>query len=85
MPMGAIKLASPIYRQPAGYQRGSPPLVVALSQARGVRDQLLYLAEDSIVATAKLVKAYVKAAFGTSHQLYLQIKGIEFPKQRKRG
>jgi len=23
--MGAIKLASPIYRQPAGYQRGSPP------------------------------------------------------------
>jgi len=84
MPMGAIKLASPIYRQPAGYQRAAS---VSGRTEPGARrsDQLLYLAEDSIVATAKLVKAYVKRPSGTSHQLYLQIKGIEFPKQRKRG
>lgn len=53
----------------------------ALSQARGVRDQLLYLADDSIVNTAKLVKAYVKAVFGGDHQLYKQIKGLEFKRR----
>lgn len=57
----------------------------ALSQARGLRDQLLYLAEDSVVNTALLIKAYVKAAFGADHQLYKQIKGIPFPRQRKSG
>lgn len=50
-----------------------------LSQARGVRDQLLYLADDSIVNTAKLVKVYVKAVFGANSQIYKQIKGIPFP------
>lgn len=54
----------------------------ALSQARGLRDQLLYLANDSIVNTALLIKAYVKAAFGANSQIYKQIKGLEF---RRRG
>lgn len=49
-----------------------------LDQARGVRDQLLYLADDSIVNTAKLVKAYVQAALGTQSQLYKKIKGLKF-------
>lgn len=53
----------------------------ALSQARGLRDQLLYVAEDSIVNTALLVKAYVKAVFGADHQLYKQIKGLEFKRR----
>lgn len=56
---------------------------VTLSQARGVRDQLLYLSEDSIVAVALLVKTYVRAAFGADHQLYKQIKGLEFTKAGK--
>lgn len=54
-----------------------------LDQARGVRDQLLYLSEDSIVNTAGLVKAYVQAALGTQSQLFKKIKGLEFTRQRK--
>ena len=54
-----------------------------LSQARGKRDQLLYEAEDSVVNTALLVKAYVSAAFGTSSQLYKQIKGLKFDRPNK--
>lgn len=50
----------------------------ALSQARGLRDRLLYLDEDSIVNTAQLVKSYVKAAFGTDSQLFKQVKGLRF-------
>lgn len=49
-----------------------------LNQARGVRDQLLYLSDDSIVNTARLVKAYVQAALGTQSQLYKKIKGLQF-------
>ena len=49
-----------------------------LNQARGVRDQLLYLSDDSVVNTAQLVKAYVKAALGTQSQLFKQIKGLKF-------
>jgi len=56
---------------------------VPLSQARGTRDQLLYEAEDSVVNTALLVKAYVSAAFGTSSQLYKQIKGLKFTRSPK--
>lgn len=56
---------------------------VALSQARGVRDQLLYLSEDSIVAIGLLVKTYVRAAFGADHQLYKQIKGLQFARAAK--
>ena len=51
---------------------------VALAQARGNRDQLLYLADDSIVNTAQLVKNYIKAALGTYSQLYNQVKGLRF-------
>lgn len=58
---------------------------VPLSQARGKRDQLLYLNADCVVNTALLVKAYVKAAFGTQSQLNKQIKGLEFNRQGKRG
>lgn len=49
-----------------------------LDQARGARDQLLYLNDDSIVNTAKLVKAYVQAALGSQSQLYKKIKGLAF-------
>lgn len=54
-----------------------------LSQARGIRDQLLYGKEDSVVSTAQLVKAYVSAAFGTQSQLYKQIKGLKFTRAPK--
>ena len=54
-----------------------------LNQARGQRDRLLYLDDDSIVNTALLVKAYVHAALGPKSQLYKQLKGLEFARQRK--
>ncbi len=54
---------------------------VPLSQARGLRDQLLYQADNSVVNTALLAKAYVKAAFGSDSQLYNQIKGLEFKRR----
>jgi hypothetical protein len=54
-----------------------------LDQARGVRDQLLYLNDDSVVNTAKLVKAYVQAALGSASQLYKKIKGLQFVKAPK--
>jgi hypothetical protein len=56
---------------------------VPLSQARGLRDQLLYQADHSVVNTAILVKEYVKGAFGTQSQLYKQIKGLEFKRATK--
>lgn len=56
---------------------------VVLSQARGVRDQMLYLAEDSVVNRALLVKDYVQAAFGRDSQIYKQIKGIAFRRSNK--
>lgn len=54
----------------------------ALDQARGIRDQLLYLNDDSVVNTAKLVKAYVQAALGSSSQLFKKIKGLKFEGKR---
>jgi hypothetical protein len=51
---------------------------VPLSQARGARDAILYLDEDSVVNRAALVKAYVAAAFGRDSQLYKAIKGLDF-------
>jgi hypothetical protein len=56
---------------------------VPLSQARGVRDQLLYLNADCVINTALLVKAYVNGALGSSSQLNKQIKGLKFQRQRK--
>jgi hypothetical protein len=50
----------------------------ALDQARGVRDQLLYLADNSVVNTARLVKNYVQSALGTASQLFKKIKGLKF-------
>ncbi len=57
---------------------------VPLSQARGKRDQLLYLNENCVVNTALLVKAYVSAAFGTQSQLYKAIKPLRFLRQGKK-
>lgn len=54
-----------------------------LNQARGLRDQLLYLDDDSIVNTALLVKAYVKAALETKSQLFKKIKGLKFSRPRE--
>lgn len=54
---------------------------VPLSQARGLRDGLLYQNTDSVVNTAQLVKAYVSGAFGNSSHLYKQIKGLTFGKR----
>ena len=56
---------------------------VALSQARGVRDVVLYTGEDSVVERSKLVKAYVKGALGTDSALNKQIKGLEFKRPNK--
>jgi hypothetical protein len=56
---------------------------VPLSQARGLRDQLLYQADNSVVNTALLVKEYVKGAFGTQSQLYKQIRPLEFKRAKK--
>lgn len=55
----------------------------ALGQARGMRDGLLYTNEDSVVAIAQLVKAYVNGAFGADSTLYKQIKGLPFKKAPK--
>lgn len=54
-----------------------------VSAARGVRDQLLYLNEDCVVNIALLVKAYVRAAFGSDSQLFKQVKGLEFKRSKK--
>jgi hypothetical protein len=56
---------------------------VPLSRARGVRDGLLYLNDDSLVNRALLVKAYVQAAFGKDSQLFRQIKALEFKRQNR--
>lgn len=56
---------------------------VPVSQARGKRDQLLYLNADCVVNTALLVKAYVAAAFGTQSQLYKSIKPLRFDRKRR--
>src|SRR5205085_1526861 len=56
---------------------------VPLSQARGARDGILYLDEDSVVNRAALIKAYVAAAFGRDSQLYKAIKGLEFKRQNR--
>jgi hypothetical protein len=54
---------------------------VPLSQARGLRDQLLYLSADNVVDTALLAKAYVAGEFGTNSNVYKQIKGLKFQRR----
>ena len=56
---------------------------VPLSHARGVRDGMLYLNEDSVSNRALLVKAYVQAAFGRDSQLFQQIKGLDFRRPKR--
>ena len=55
----------------------------SLDQARGARDQLLYLSDDSVVNTALRVKTYVQSALGTESQLYQKIKGLKFGRANK--
>jgi hypothetical protein len=55
---------------------------VSISQARALRDQLLYENEDSLVNLAALVKAYVKGALGSASSLYKQIKGLNFDRKK---
>jgi len=54
---------------------------VPLSQARGVRDQLLYLSPDCVVNAALLAKAYVAGELGTKSNIYKQIKGLKFERR----
>lgn len=55
----------------------------SMSSARGLRDELLYTANNSLVNTALLVKAYVRAALGPDSPIFKQIKGLEFKKRPK--
>ena len=56
---------------------------VPVSNARALRDQLLYTNADSIVDVALQCKAYVAAALGKNSTLYQQIKGLKFPRPRR--
>jgi hypothetical protein len=56
---------------------------VPLSQARGVRDGMLYLNDDCVANRAALVKAYVQAAFGRDSQLFKQVKGLDFRRPKR--
>jgi hypothetical protein len=56
---------------------------VPVSQARGVRDELLYTGENSIVNTALMAKSYVSAAYGKSSQIYKDVAGLAFPRPRR--
>jgi len=57
---------------------------VPLSQARGLRDALLYDDEDSVVNIALLAKTYVAGEFGRDSKIFKQIKGLEFKRARQR-
>jgi hypothetical protein len=50
----------------------------AVTQARGTRDRLLYLDDDSVVNTARQVKSYIQAALGSDSALFMKIKGLSF-------
>jgi hypothetical protein len=56
---------------------------VPLSQARGVRDELLYTGENAIVNTALMAKSYISAAYGKSSQIYKDVSGLPFVRPRK--
>lgn len=55
----------------------------SMAAARGLRDQLLYTNDDSVVNIAQQVKAYVRAALGPDSQLFKQIKGLDFRRPKK--
>lgn len=54
----------------------------AVSNARITRNKILYTNDNSIFETAKEVKLYVKALFGSTSPEYAQIKGIDFRKPK---
>lgn len=51
---------------------------VPLSQARALRDQLLYQDDNSVVNVATRAKAYVKGALGPDSHLFQKIRGLRF-------
>lgn len=53
---------------------------VPLSNSRIGRNERLYTDADSVFERQKLVKEYVKSAFGASSPQYAQVKGLEFKK-----
>jgi len=53
---------------------------VPLSNSRITRNDRLYNDADSVFERQKLVKEYVKSAFGASSPQYAQVKGLEFKK-----
>lgn len=55
---------------------------VPVSQARGVRDELLYTGENSIVNTALMAKNYVAAAYGKDSQIYKDVAALRFVRPR---
>jgi len=54
----------------------------ALVQARISRDNALYHPRAGIVQLAKMVKNYVKSAFGANSPYYLAIKGLTFTRPK---
>ena len=58
--------------------------VTALSNDRITRNDVLYGETDGICELARLVKLYVKSAFGATSPQYKQISGLEFTKPRTR-
>lgn len=56
---------------------------VPLSNARHLRDTLLYTGDNSVVNVAKQVKDYVKGAFGADSNLHRQIRGLKFERTRR--
>ena len=52
-----------------------------VKQARENRDRLLYTNPDSLYALSRMLKAYVKVAFGPSHGMVKKICGIYIKKK----
>lgn len=52
--------------------------VVSVSNARIVRNKVLYDNADALVKLAKLVKAYIKGKFGAKSPEYAQISALKF-------
>lgn len=52
--------------------------LVPLSNARRLRDELLYTNENSIYVTARAAKEYYKGLYGANSPQFKQISGLEF-------
>lgn len=57
---------------------------VPLSNARALRDQLLYINKDCVINVALACKDYVEGAFGSDSTLFKQIKGLKFERKKFR-